>query len=194
MNQTSRGKYQKESILQQFVGSCFGKMVILVVIIVVLAIIARYTVPSDKKMMSETVDNIAQCIEVSKGVAGDKADDFVNNLTATFTDVDSISKKLKEQLEDFDRYNRIEVYPHTFYTTTRIHNNYRPQGTRVAIGIFGLVISTVNYNDFVLRTGVIRKEYNQKVFRNIYSSDGYLGTNPDLGNSYDTYEGGGSAH
>lgn len=180
MNQTSKGKYAKESFFQQFTRSCFGKMVILIAVIVVLVIIARLTVPSEEKMVKETWDNVAQCIEASHGVAGDKSDDFVNNLSATFTSADTTETKLKEQMAAFDKFNKIEVYRHSFFATARVYNNYRPQGARVGIGIFGTVISTANFSDFVLRTGVMRKEYNQRMFRSIYVPDNYMGTTPDL--------------
>lgn len=182
MNQTSKGTYKKENFTQQFVRSCFGKIVILVVIFAVFAIIAHMTVPSEDKMIRETTDNVAQCIESSHGVPGDKSDDFVINLTATFSSADTTKENIKEQMAAFEKYNRIEVYPHSFYSIARIHNNYRPQGSRVALGIFGTVISMVNFRDFVLRTGVIRKEYNQRILRNVYTTDGYMGTNPDLRN------------
>ena len=72
-------------------------------------------------------------------------------------------------------------------------NCFNSTGARAAIGVLGMVIPTVNFSDFVLRNGPIRKEYNQKIIRQTISSDTYMGDNPDLGNTFDTYDGGGSA-
>ena len=73
-----------------------------------------------------------------------------------------------------------------------IISNFNSRGARAAVGIFGLVIPTVNFNDFVLRNGPIRKEYNQRIIKQTITSDTYMGDNPDLGNTYNTFEGGGS--
>lgn len=47
----------------------------------------------------------------------------------------------------------------------------------------------MNFNDFVLRNGPVRKDYNQKILKQTITSDTYMGDNPDLGNTYNTYEG-----
>ena len=96
-------------------------------------------------------------------------------------------------MEDFHKYNRVEIYHHTFFSTSYIISNFNSSGARAAIGVFGMVIPTVNFGDFILRNGPVRKEYNQRIIRQTITSDSYMGDNPDLGNTFDTYDGGGSA-
>ena len=174
-----------------FVHSCFGKLVILIAFILLGLFVALLTVPSDKKMTEEMTDNIRQCIQASDSVQQDKIDETVNNFFNIFTTADTTAND-KEIIDLFNKYNRLAIYRHTLYSTAYIHNNFKPEGTRVGFGIFGIVIPTVNFNDFLLRTGPIRRDYNQKLGGHTYSNDEDYGSNPDLGISYDTYEGGGS--
>ena len=189
---SSKSEYKKDTLGTQFLKSCLGKIIILVALIAILLIVAKFTVPSDKEMAYGTLDGICQCIEKSHGVPGDKSDDIVRNGIATFShETDSLKKDTI--MEDFHKYNRVEIYHHTFFSTSYIISNFNSSGARAAIGVFGMVIPTVNFGDFILRNGPVRKEYNQKIIRQTITSDSYMGDNPDLGNTFDTYDGGGSA-
>lgn len=191
MYQTDRGTYnKKESIFHMFYHSCFGKFVILIGACLVLYIIAMLTVPSEQKMKDEMIDNIRQCIEANDSIKNDWIDDAVNNVGYIFTEADSTVNK--ELMATFNKYNKLEIFRHTWYSTARIRNNFRTEGVRVGIGIFGVVIPTVNFNDFLMRVGPVRRDYDQKLIQNSYSTDDYMGDNPDLGNTFDTYQGGGS--
>ena len=86
------------------------------------------------------------------------------------------------------KYNRLEYYDHTLFSTIRLYNNYRIEGVRCAVGIFGMVIPTANFNDFLLRVGPVRKDYNQPVVTNPGGDEEYFGENPDLGGVF-RYEG-----
>ena len=46
------------------------------------------------------------------------------------------------------------------------------------------MIPTVNFNDFLLRVGPLRKDYNQSIIRQTYGDDDYMGENPDLGGAF----------
>ena len=163
----------------------------LVAVILLLLLAAKMTIPSDEQMMYGTLDGVCQCIQKSHGVPGDKSDDIVRNTIASVShETDTLKKDTI--LADFKKFNRIEIYHHTFFSTAYIISNFNSRGARAAIGLFGMVIPTVNFNDFVLRNGPIRKEYNQRIIRQTITSDTYLGDNPDLGNTYNTFEGGGS--
>ena len=189
--QTNKSEYKKESLASEFMRSCLGKIIMLVAVILLLLLAAKKTIPSDESMMYGTLDGVCQCIEESHGVPGDKSDDIVRNGIATVShETDSVKKDTI--LADFNKFNRIEIYHHTFFSTEYIISNFNSRGARSAIGVFGLVIPTVNFNDFVLRNGPIRKEYNQRIIKQTITSDTYMGDNPDLGNSYNTFEGGGS--
>ena len=74
----------------------------------------------------------------------------------------------------------MEYHHHAFYSTMYLHNNYRPQGTRAGIGIFGMVLPTVNFNDLILRVAPIHKGYDKRIMQNIYYEDQYFGENPNV--------------
>ena len=52
----------------------------------------------------------------------------------------------------------------------------------IGIGIFGIVIPTVNFNDFLFKIGPMHKGYDQKPVRSTIIRGGYdFGSNPELG-------------
>jgi hypothetical protein len=179
MYQTDRGTYQKkETASQAFTHSCLGKLIILAAIAAVLLLIAHLTVPDEQAMRKEMDDNIRQCIEANDSIQGDWLDDAINNVGYIFTTADGTIDQ--ELMDNFKKYNRLEYYKHTFHSSMRIYNNFRTEGERVGIGIFGIVIPTVNFNDFLLRVGPMHKDYGERIIKNIYYEDSYLGDNPML--------------
>ena len=117
MNQTSnRINYSRsnESMPQAFIHSCFGKLLILAGILVVLLIVAYFTAPNEKEMRDEINDDIMQCMEMNDSIRGDQIDDFVHNLGFIFTTADS-TKVGEEWREAFDKYNRVEIYRHLLH-------------------------------------------------------------------------------
>lgn len=188
MYQQDRGSFRKqESLLSEFSHSCLGRLILFVAIVTVLAILAIMTKPSEQTMREEMTDNIRQCIEANDSIATDWIDDAVNNVGYIFTEADTLGHD-GSQLSTFNQYNRLEYYDHTLFATMRLFNNYRVEGVRCAIGIFGIVIPTVNFNDFLLRVGPMRKDYNQPIIRTNIGDDEYIGENPDLGGVFE-YEG-----
>ncbi|MBR1449407.1 MAG: hypothetical protein IJ588_11765 [Prevotella sp.] len=180
MNPSDRSSYRtNETIGQMFLHSCLGKLIILAGILLVLLFIAYLTNPSKQTMIDEMNDNIMQCMEANDSVRGDWIDDAVLNVGYIFTTADS-TKVGQEWREAFDKYNRLEVYRHTFFSTAYIYNNLRSEGTRVGFGLFGVVIPTVNFNDFLLRTGPMHKGYDQKLIKTVVIPDNDLGTNPNI--------------
>ena len=189
--QTNKSEYHKETLAAEIKKSCLAKVIMLVAVMLLLMLSAKLTIPSDEQMMYGTLDGVCQCIQDSHGVPGDKSDDIVRNGIATVSHETDSAKK-DTILADFKKFNRVEIYHHTFFSTAYIISNFNSRGARAAVGIFGLVIPTVNFNDFVLRNGPIRKEYNQRIIKQTITSDTYMGDNPDFGNTYNTFEGGGS--
>ena len=181
MQQTDRGSYRtKESLAQEFYHTCLGKLIILAGFIGVLLVIAYFTVPDEENMMAEMNDNIRQCIEANDSIKTDWIDDAVNNVGYIFTHADSIPKQ--EIIDNFEKYNKLEYYRHTFYATTLLHNNFNPEGIRVGIGIFGIVIPTVNFNDFLFKIGPMHKGYDQKPIKATIIKGGQsFGSDPELG-------------
>ena len=181
MQQTDRGNYKtRESMISQLWHSCFGKLIALVGIIIVLMAIGHFTIPDEETMMAEMDDNIRQCIESNDSIKTDWIDDAVNNVGYIFTHADSIPKQ--EIIDNFEKYNKLEYYRHTFYATTLLHNNFNPDGIRVGIGIFGIVIPTVNFNDFLFKIGPMHKGYDQKPIKATIIKGGQsFGSDPELG-------------
>ena len=164
MHQTDRGSYRKnESVFKQFRRSCLGKVVISAVVMVIILIIAWLTNPSDKKMRAEMLDNIRQSIESRDSIEADWMDVFVSNIGHTFTHADSLPNK--ERLDLFNKFNRLEYYHHTFFSTMYVFSTLTSEYERCGIGIFGLVIPTVNFNKFLPREGPMRSEYNQPLIQ-----------------------------
>ena len=164
MQQTDRGNYKtKESMISQLWHSCFGKLIALVGIIIVLMAIGHFTIPDEETMMAEMDDNIRQCIESNDSIKTDWIDDAVNNVGYIFTTADSIPDQ--ELIDNFNECNELKYYRHSFYATTLLHNNFKPDGIRAGIGIFGIVIPTVNFNDFLFRIGPMHRGYEQKIIQ-----------------------------
>ena len=189
MYKSNRGSYRKqESLIKEFSNSCLGRAIIGVAIMIVLAIVALITNPSAETMQAEMRDNIRQCIQENDSIQTDWIDDAVNNAGYIFTSADSVNTPEQLDLLDlFDRYNRLECYNHSLFSTMHIYNSFYIQGKRCGIGIFGIVIPTVNFSDFLLREGTMRKDYNQLIINTtiVPEDDGYLGENPDLGGVFE---------
>ena len=180
MDQTGRANYRtNESLGKMFLHSCLGKLTILAGIIIILLIIAFLTKPSEQEMRDEMNDNIMQCMEMNDSIRGDQIDDFVHNIGFIFTTADSTKVGL-EWREAFDKYNHVEIYRHTFFTTAYVYNNILTEGARVGIGAFGVVVPTMNFNDFLLRVGPMHKGYDQKLIRTTIIPDNDLGSNPNI--------------
>ncbi len=81
-------------------------------------------------------------------------------------------------METCEKHNTLEALRHTFYSTARIRDNKHPESVRVGCGIFGLVISTVFYEDILMDLGAVRGKYNEPLLKEPVDSDPYLGENP----------------
>lgn len=180
MYQADNTNYRtNETFTQEFTRSCLGRILIFGVILLVAMLMAYFTAPKESDMNEEMYDNIMQCLEVNDGIKGDVVDDYVNNLAFIFTTADT-TVIAEDVLQTYHKYNRVESYRHTFYSTSYIHNNMHPEGTRVGIGIFGIIIPTVLYNDILLDVGPMHKGYEQKLNQQVISEEPDLGVNPNV--------------
>ena len=84
MQKIGKGNYEQESFLQQFYRSCLGKAIILCAIIALLLTAAYFSVPDEKTMYAETVDNVRQSISANIESKEDEIDCVVNNFSAFF--------------------------------------------------------------------------------------------------------------
>ena len=164
MYQTDRGSYRKkETLSQQFRHSCLGQIIIGAVTIAILLILSAILNPSEETMNAEMRDNVHQCIIEKDSLNNDWIDDIVDNSSYIFTSADT-TKEL-EMMQAFDTYNKLKHYSHTFFSTVYLHNNMLPQGKRCGVGIFGVVIPMLNYNDLLLQDELMQSDtINQKIF------------------------------
>ncbi len=171
-----------ETFTQEFTRSCLGRILIAGVIVLAGMLVAYFTAPKEQDMDSEMLDNIMQCLEENDGVKGDVVDDYVNNFTFIFTTSDT-TVIAKDILDTYFKHNRLESYRHSFYSTSYIYNNMHPEGTRVGVGVFGIIIPTVQYKDLLLEVGPIHKGYEQKLNQQIINNtqdEEDLGENPNI--------------
>ena len=169
-----------QSVTQEFTRSCLGRILIAGVIILVGLLLAYFTAPKESDMNEEMLDNVMQCIEVNDAIKGDAVDDYVHNLTFIFTTADTTVIP-KDELETYNKYNRLESYRHTFYSTSYIYNNMHPEGTRVGVGIFGIIIPTVLYQDILLEVGPVHKGYEQKLNQQVVATQEVdMGVTPEI--------------
>ncbi|SHK97694.1 hypothetical protein [Xylanibacter ruminicola] len=180
MYQADNTNYRtNESFIQEFTRSCLGRIIIATVIILAALLMAYFTAPKESDMDAEMNDNLMQCLEVNDGVKGDVVDDYVHNLTFIFTTADTTVID-RDKLETYEKHNRLESYRHTFYSTSYIYNNMHPEGTRVGVGIFGIIIPTVFYEDILLDVGPVHKGYEQKLNQAPIMDDTDLGETPNI--------------
>ena len=177
MYQTDRGEYRtKESAFKQFRKSCLGKIVIALGVFVILLIIAALTKPSVNKMREKMEDNIRQSIWARDSINADGLDIFVSNIGHTFSSFsDPVTDEMRQRWDLFIASNDTSYYVHPFYTTMRIKSHYDQDDERCGIGIFGLVIPTVNFNRFVPRGGPWRNYENPTLYKGEESEE-YFGT------------------
>jgi hypothetical protein len=179
MEQDAKNSYRtQQSVAQEFYHSCLGRIVILIAILLVLFVVAVITVPSEAKMQSEMMDDILECIHDNDSIKGDGIDDTIANFGRIFSEADSTEAD-KELLEAFNKYNKLEIYRHSFYSTARLRNNLSAEGIRVGVGIFGFVIPTIKYSDIILFVSTF-KNYNQERLIDPPSQDEYVGENPNI--------------
>ncbi len=164
MEPTNRSTYKKQSMTSEFTNSCLGKLIILGGIAFVLLIVALFTVPSDVQMRAEMDDNIRECLQDNFEKRSDAVDEFFNNIRRPFTEADTTFND-REMLAIFNRNNRLEIHNHTLFMTARLYNNLSPEGVREGIGIFGMVIPFLNYEDFLMTEGNVRGKQNDRIIQ-----------------------------
>ena len=179
MNQTPRGNFRKkESLAQQFRHSCMGQIIIFAAIFGAVSLLAYLTRPSEETVRDTIRDDIRQCIEEHDSLSNDWIDDIVSNAAYMFTTAKE-NKVTDTLMMAFDKYNLLEYYHHPCYSTVYLRNNFHPESKRCGLGIFGVVIPMLNYNDLLLSDELMQADtLNQRL---INDTDGdYFGENPGL--------------
>lgn len=179
MDQFNRNTYKKRSFSQEFLNSCFGRIIILLVVLFVLFIVAVMTVPTDEAIRYEVNDNIHQCLQNNDSTKLDAIDENISNISRTFSHADTTLTN-QDVYKAYLKYNTIAIYNHTALKTVYLHSNRYPQGIRVGIALFSIVVSTVNYNDMLLDLIPARGPYNERLIKDAIVPDEYIGENPNL--------------
>ncbi len=111
---------------------------IAIAVIVVLLFIAKFTVPSEMKVRK------AVASYVKMDIRGSSADH-------SYTD------------EDADRmfyaYNSIDIHQYSLCSVARMHNRYKTQDIMAAIGVFGIVIPLIDWNEYIITNGPVKHHY-----------------------------------
>lgn len=161
MYQSDRGSYRtNDSLISMFLGTCLGKIVLALGILLALTIVAWITCPSDAHMRERINDDLVQCIQRNDSVRLDPVDEIVANVAFFFTKADSSLDRSVEMA--FRKYNRTEIYNHGIYTTMFLFNNANAEGSRCALGVFGMVFPLLSYGDILLSVEPMRREYKPK--------------------------------
>lgn len=169
----------EKNLIQKLLDNKFGHLVIFGVIILVALFVTYISAPTKKEMTKTMTDNVMQCLEDNNISKGDAIDNFVHNLSYSFTDADT-TKIASEVIEAFHKYNQLMSHRHTFYSTTYVHNNMHPEGIRIGVGFLGMVFSTVQYSDLLLDVAPVHKGYEQKLLDPVTIKEADLGTNPNV--------------
>lgn len=170
---------KRESAWQQFHQSCLGRIVILSAIILLLMFVAIVTRPSEEKMKRETRDNIMELIHDNDSTRQDQVENTFANMAYIFTSHDTLDKDT--MWATFEKYNSLEYRSHTLFSEMRLHNTIHVMGVNCAVGVLGMVIPTIDYDDLLMWADIMKKEYRQQqVITNEPVEDYYFGEDPDL--------------
>jgi hypothetical protein len=179
MNQTSNEHFRTtDNLRKSFTHSCLGRLVIFGIILVVLLIVAHFNVPDKQYMTDEIEDDIRECILTHDSIKADWLDDAIGNIGYIFTHADSAFSQ--ESWRAFQKYNKLEYHKRATYASMHLHNNLHPDGVRVGIGIFGVVIPTLSFEDLLLRVERMHGGYDKGVIQNINYDTDYMGEQPHI--------------
>lgn len=169
----------EKNFIQKMLSSKGGRIIFIGGIILAVLGFVLISAPSKKEMNKVMTDNVMQCLEDNNKHKGDAIDDFVLNLTYTFTEADT-TNIAPEVLEAYHKYNKLEPHRHLFYSTAYIHNNMHPEGIRVGVGFLGFIFSTLQYSDLILDVAPVHKGYEQKLLDPVKIEETDLGSNPNV--------------
>lgn len=129
-------------------GCLIAALVVSVLIIGVFLVVASGRVPDANQHRKSIHEEVVSC-------AKDQKEDIFNLLGVPEL-YQYVSKDNKAEAERvyliarFDRLNKIEYVPGTFWSHARIVNRIYPEGKTVSFGIFGMAFPSLDWDDFVL--------------------------------------------
>lgn len=153
--------YKKDKI------SVINPKTVIFFIIVIFCVIAHFTIPSDEKMEKDIASYIKFDIKHSSAIK-----------EPTNDDVESM----------FYTYNAIEMHRNIFSVVGRLHNRYQTKDKIACIGIMGVVIPLIDWNDYIVISGPVKHKFYHGGKKNpqntpiIGDKDYETGKSPDEGN------------
>lgn len=129
-------------------GCLIISLIVPVILIVILGLIATWTVPDLEEHREEIREKAVKCAEDQ---AGDILSSFGGSVLKPLLSMAMNTETVQGViLEKFDKLNKIEYVPGTFWSHARIVNRIYPEGKTVSFGIFGMAFPSLDWDDFVL--------------------------------------------
>lgn len=129
-------------------GCLIISLIVPVILIVILGLIATWTVPDLEEHREEIREKAVKCAEDQ---AGDILSSFGGSVLKPLLSMAMNTETVQGViLEKFDKLNKIEYVPGTFWSHARIVNWIHPEGKTVSFGILGVVFPSMNWDDIAL--------------------------------------------
>ena len=160
-----------------------------------LLFIASITVPDLEEHREEIRESAVECAEDEAGdILGLLGGTALKPLLSLAMNTETAQRAV---LENFDKRNKIEYVPGTFWSKARIVNRIYPKGKNVSFGILGMVFSSLDWEDFVLledekeatKSSGSSSSSSSSVQQDESSNEGSLQTAPSANASHQTYHG-----
>ncbi len=114
---------------------------------IILLIIAWNTKPAHEKHVEEIRQSVADC---TRDKVKQTTNLFVPSLGTLASTLMESSDMDEDVMQVFDQYNKIRVKDSWFWNTGKIYNATHPHGVTASIGLFGMVIPLVDWDDYKL--------------------------------------------
>ena len=186
---------EKKQVKKMATGCLIAALIVPVLIIGMLLFIASITVPDLEEHREEIRESAVECAEDEAGdILGLLGGTALKPLLSLAMNTETAQRAV---LENFDKRNKIEYVPGTFWSKARIVNRIYPKGKNVSFGILGMVFSSLDWEDFVLledekeatKSSGSSSSSSSSVQQDESSNEGSLQTAPSANASHQTYNG-----
>ena len=129
-------------------GCLIASLIVPVLLIGLFLFIASITVPDLEEHRDEIHEEAVSCVEDQAGdILGLLGGSILKPLVSLAMNTETAQQAVAER---FDKLNRLEYVPGTFWSEARIVNRIYPKGKKISFGIFGMVFSSLDWDDFVI--------------------------------------------
>ena len=186
---------EKKQEKKMATGCLIASLIVPVLIIGMLLFIASISVPDLEEHREEIRESAVECAEDQAGdILGLLGGTALKPLLSLAMNTETAQRAV---LENFDKLNKIEYVPGTFWSKARIVNRIYPKGKNVSFGILGMVFSSLDWEDFVLleddkeatKSSGSSSSSSPSVQQDESSNGGSLQTAPSANASHQAYHG-----